>query len=315
MFDILVEIFEIITSTPEGVITAQLFSAIGGILGGLAGAQGDRSRQTAGIRLGREGAQERQAREIATEQLGEISGLVGAGPGAEDVTQALGTQRGLARELEALRTTGLRPEEADIAAARAQLAPQRTAIGQAFEQEQLRANQLAAQLNRPVNDPIIQARLAQERIRAEERLGAQESAQAVAARGQRLGFGEALANLRGGLATQALQNRLTLQQLGSQVQEAGRQFRAQTGTRVSTGQQGGGLGGAITGALGGLGAGAGVASRFGGDIGFGQVGQFLGGLFGPTGATVESTAQGIGGGTGSGLAQGAAPGIARFRNF
>lgn len=265
MIDILTDIYLFLTSTSDNVIAAQGFLlGAGALLGGLAGAQGSQTTQTTTRRLAPEGAQEIQAREISTQQLGELQGLVGAGPGGADVTQALGSQRSLARELEQLRTTGLRPGEQDISAARAQLAPQRLAIQQAFEDEQTRTSRLAAQLNRPINDPILQAKLGRSRIQAEERFGAQVSAQALQARGQRLGFGEALANLRGGLASQALQNRQTLLGLGNVVQQQQQQFRLQSAPITSSTQAGGGFGGFLTGAIGGAGAGANIASFFGG---------------------------------------------------
>ncbi len=252
-----------------------LLSVGGGLLGAIAGGQRSRSRQTteSGVRLALESAEEKQFRETTAEQFGQLRGLVGAGPGQQDVQAGLGAQRDLAAMLQQLSQTGGLPGQQDISAARGLaadiFAPEQQAIRAGFGEQQQRTAQLAAQLGRPVNDPILQARLAQEQTRQLGALGARQTAfsaeQAQRLPLQRLGFAGQLADVRSGLASQALANRQTLLGMGQQLQQAERQFRLGTGTRFSTAEQqsGGGLGGAISGGLAGFGQFASVGQKFG----------------------------------------------------
>jgi hypothetical protein len=167
---------------------------------------------------------------------------------------------------------GYMPSQQDNAQAQAfaqsQFAPQQVAQDQQFTQEKQRANQLAAQLGRPVNDPIIQARLSQERMQSQERLGAQQGAFAsqfaMQQPQQRLGYTGQLAELQSGLASQAMQNRQALIGLGSQLQGQDQQFRLGAANRSSTTTGGGGMAGAISGGLAGFGSGMSLAGMFGG---------------------------------------------------
>jgi len=322
MLEILTNLGTLLFAIDPNVIMAidpiSLITAGTSLLGGLAGAQGSRSSQTSRRRLGAEGTQERQARELATSSLGQLEGLVGAGAGQQDVGAALASQRGLASSLQRLGQEGLRPEQVDIEAARAQLAPQRIALEQGFQQQQVQAQRLSAQLGRPINDPILQAKLAQQQTQARERFGAQESAQAQQAGLQRIGFQQALSDVRGGLASQALQNRQTLLQLGSQVQERGRAFRLQSAPTTTSQQAGGGFGGFLTGAIGGAGAGLDIGAGIGRLGGFGGGGGGAAPSFSPTsqllgsiGGAAQAPSPSTGGGFTS-LVGASAPGFSRF---
>jgi len=149
------------------------------------------------------------------------------------------------------------------------------AMQQAFQQQNLRANQLAAQLGRPANDPIIQARLAQEQMQGAERLGAAQSAYASEYAQQlpqqRLGYTAQLTDVRNSLASQAMANRQALLGLGQSLQAGERNWRLNTGTQWSQGQSesGGGLKGAL-GTIAGLASTA--ASVYSGFGGFGALG-------------------------------------------
>lgn len=267
----------------------------GGLLGAISGSQknvtGSSSQNISGINLSDESELEKLAGKNVQSSLGDISNLVGLGPGAQDITSSLSAQRGLAGQLESFAQGGFLPSESDVTRSRefaaSQFAPQQEVLKQSYQDAQVRANQLATQLGRSVDDPIIQARLQTDLARQTSVLGAQQNAFASQFAQnlpqQRLQYQAQLADVRGSLASQALSNRQALLSLGSQVQSAERQFRLNTGQRYSNTTQeqssGGGLGGAISGALGGAGAGLSFASMFGGGSKSpGQSGGLGGGL-------------------------------------
>jgi hypothetical protein len=136
---------------------------------------------------------------------------------------------------------------------------QQTALNQSFQDQNMQMQRMAAQMGRSIGDPILRAKLAQEQIRQQSQLSANQGAfanqYAQNIGQQRLGGAEALMGLRQGLASQAIQNRMTLLNLGSQLQANERNFRVQTATRYNQGSEGGGLGGAISGGLAGIGMG------------------------------------------------------------
>ncbi len=72
---------------------------------------------------------------------------------------------------------------------------------------------------------------------------------------QLAGIGNQLSNIRGGLATQAMQNRMNLMSMGQQLNQSERNYRIGTaqhyGSQYSTGEQfsGGGFKGAMSGAM------------------------------------------------------------------
>lgn len=239
-------------------------------LGALAGSQQSQSTQTTTRNIAPESELEKQIAGMQPGQLSALTGMVGAGAGQTDVATGLQSQRGLAAMLEQYAQGGYLPSEADTAQARqfaaTQMQPQQVALQQAFEGQNQRAAQLASQLGRPVNDPIIQARLAQEQMRQGAQLSAQEGAMAsqfaMQMPQQRLGYTAQLADVNANLASQAMANRQALLSLGSQLQTNERNWRLGTSTTSTTQTGGGGLQGAISGGLAGFGAGAGIANMF-----------------------------------------------------
>lgn len=256
--------------------------ALGGaLLGGVAGAAGSSSSQTTTRALGPASQLETQSGEISLEQLQQLQGLVGQGPGGAEVTAGLQSQQSLADRLRTLSEQGAFPEQQDILRSQdiaGQLFQARqVGLQQSFQQQQQRTAQLAAQLGRSVDDPILQARLAQQQTQAQERLGAEQNVLgtqlALQQPFQRLDFARQETGIRAGLASQALQNRQSLASLGAQIRGQEQQFRLQSAPVTTTQQSGGGLLGALTGALGGATAGLGLARGLGTG---GPSGGFLG---------------------------------------
>lgn len=237
-----------------------------GAVSALAGGQGDSS--SVKMNAGPASAIEQAFNAFAPSQLNTMNALVNAGPGIEQQIAANRANRDLAGLLGQFAKGGFLPGESDWATANqfAQQAfnPQQVSINQQYQQQQQQAAQLASRLGRPVNDPIIQAKLAQERMQAQERLGASQGAFASQyAQGlpmQRLGFQGQLANLQSGLASQAMANRQALLSLGSQLKGQDMQYRLATATRTQ--ESGGGLAGMIQGGIAGLGAGANLMNMF-----------------------------------------------------
>lgn len=268
-----------------------MLGILGGILGGIAGAQGSTSRS--GVNLAAPSASELAGEQAITTNMPVLQQLINAGAGQQDVTAGLGAQRGLGDLLAQYAQGGFLPGEQDWSTARqfasAAFQPQQVAMQQAFQEQNQRTAQLAAQLGRPVNDPILQAKLAQEQMRGAERLGAAQSAYssefAQSLPQQRLGYMGQLADVRSQLASQAMSNRQALIGLGSNLEQAGRSFRAQTAERYQT--SGGGLGGAISGALGGFGAFSAAAPALG--QAFGGIKDFFGSLGASSGGSGSYT--------------------------
>jgi hypothetical protein len=246
----------------------------GAALGGIAGSQGQRTSSE--VNLGPESALGAATGRNLPVDYEALRGLVNAGAGSADVAAGAQGQRDLAAMLKQFSQGGFLPGQQDIATAnqfaQSQFQPQQVALQQQQKQEQLKANQLAAQLGRPVNDPIIQAKLAQERMQSQERLGASQGAFAsqfaLNLPQQRLGYTAQLADVQNALASQAMSNRQALVNLGSQLRGQEQQFRLGSASRSQT--SGGGLAGGISGALAGFGAFSSIANSFrgggGGDL-------------------------------------------------
>lgn len=256
-----------------GVATA---IAVGGaIVGGIAGAQGQHSSSsaTSSVNLTPPSANETAATTGIGQDYSALQGMVGAGPGQKDVTNAYNQQQSLATMLGDYAKTGGAAGQQDILQAQSsaalQFAPQQVALDQTFKQEQLRANQLAAQLGRPVNDPYIQAQLGINRMNSQQMLAANQGAyvdqQSRQNAMQRLGFTSQLTDVQNSLASQAMSNRQALLSIGQGIQTNERNFRLQTAGRTvnQEGQSGGGLAGGISGALAGAGMGAGISKNLG----------------------------------------------------
>lgn len=208
----------------------------------------------------------KRSKQLQFDQLKELENMIKAGPNAEDSRLATESSRQFADDLARVREQGLRPSEQDFGAARIQMAPRRAQLDQAFEDANVQQQRLAAQLNRPINDPILQAKLQQERIRQENQFGADMGAAALQNAGQRLSFSEALSNVRQGLASQAFQNRMQLTQLGQGILRDARNFKVSMmqEQRLRNAGKSGRIGGGITGAIGGLGSANKLIKGFGG---------------------------------------------------
>ena len=243
--------------------------ALGGaaLLGAFGGSQG--SKSTSKKQLGSASESEREGGRVATNQLQQLEQLINEyGPGGDDVKANQQAQQDLIARLNKMAQSGGLPnaqqqqQGRDMAAQ--QLAPERIAMKQLIERQQVESARRAGQLGRAGNDPILQAKMAQFSAQAEERFGARQSALgsqfANAMPDRQLGFQVQAAQIQSGLASQALSNRSALLGLGSNLQSGGQGFRASTAT--TTNSSGGGFAGAVTGALGGLGAGANVMSAF-----------------------------------------------------
>jgi hypothetical protein len=251
---------------------------------GFAGAQKDQVSQESLNRSGIDLVGNTEAGKYADEDIFKqyqgLNDLVGKGPGESDVTAGLDSTRGLASMLDLYRSTGGLPNESDMNTARNYsndiFAAQQTALDQGFEQQNIQANRLAAQLGRPVNDPILRAKLAQDQIKQQQMLESQkrgftsEFAQNLPM--QRLGFTAQLADVRNSLASQAMANRQALLGVGQSIQTNERNFRLQQSNRWQTGkntqESGGGLSGAIGGFMSGVGMLGSIAGMGGGGGGF-----------------------------------------------
>jgi hypothetical protein len=241
--------------------------AIPAVLGAIAG--GQKSSTSASRQILEQTQTGTAGANMVMQNLPQMQQFVNLGPGEKDVKRGLGAQRGLADMLQSYAQGGFMPTQADWTSARQfatdAFAPQAVAMKQGFQQQEQRTAQLAARMGRGVNDPILQARLAQEQMQAGERLGAQQSAYssqfAQAMPGQRLGYMQNLAQVRQGLATQAMTNREALIRMGSQLEAQGQQFQLGGAGVTQTG--GGGQAGAISGFLAGAGGLMGMLGKAG----------------------------------------------------
>lgn len=235
-------------------------AAIGGaLIGGIAGSQG-----RAQANMSETG---QAASRTVRGGLRELNRLAGAGANRQDVREGAQSQRDLATMLQQYSQGGFLPSQTDFATAGqyAQdiFAPERQAVLSGFTEQNQRVAQMAARLGRPVNDPILQSKLATAQQQQLGEVGARQTAfRAQTAQQlplQRLGFSQALTDVRQGLASQAFANRQMLVQLGNQVltgQQADREARSQ--------YQSPGFAGFLGGALGGAGSGLGLAGKLGG---------------------------------------------------
>lgn len=270
----------------------------GGVLGAIAGGQGNRSSGTSSsstsvnlrdindLNKGRS-ALEGAADTASLDQFNQLLSLVSAGPGASAITQSLDASNNYATMLQNLLNSGGMANSTQIGQAQdyaSQIfAPQQLALTQQFDDQRIQAQRMAARLGRPGTDPILANKLAQEQTRQRGMLNSQQGAFAAdfanQLPGRQLGLAEGLMNVRGGLASQAFQNRQLLLQLGNQLTQSERNYRLQSAGRSETGStsstSGGGLAGAIGGGLAGFGAGSNPnVSKF-----FGDMGSSISGLF------------------------------------
>lgn len=180
-----------------------------------------------------------------TNQLAALTGMVDQGPGGRDVLAGTEAQRNLAALFGREATTGGLPGQQDIRGAQGFASqifnPQRVALQQALEQQSRSAARQGALLGRSATDPILRAKLASEQTRQQQMLEAQQGAFSADYANQlqqnRLNLSSQQANILGGLATQALQNRQTLLSLGNQLTQQEREWKLATATRRSRGTQ------------------------------------------------------------------------------
>lgn len=251
---------------PPAVVMGAMAAA-----GGVAGAMKKNSSQTSTSQIFLDPASQRElnAGQVVDRQFSDLQGLVGAGPGMQDVTASLGASRDLADMLKG----GIDPTGEDISAsnglAQALMAQQRVSATQGFDEAMRQGNSQAALMGRNPNDPVLRAKLLQNQMNQSAQLDAQQfglsSQLAMARPGQRISQAANRASVLGGLASQAMANRQAIASMGDSIFQNERNFRLNTATRTNTTNtsSGGGVGGAISGALGGMGAGMSFASGMG----------------------------------------------------
>jgi hypothetical protein len=259
-----------------GLETAALIGLGGAAVGGLAGSLGKGSNQdySSGMSLGNASSNEQLGGSIMGSSIQDMQGLVGAGPGMQDVQAGLTSQRDLAAMLQQYAQSGGLPGEQDINTsnniAGKLFQAQRLGLQQNFDDQSVEASRASALMGRTSSDPILRAKLAQEQTRQAGMLDAQQGAFsqqfALNLPGQRMGYAQQRAGLLGGLATQAMANRQALAGLGEALQTNERNFRLATASRYGNQntQSGGGWAGGLTGALAGAGAGLGIVGMMGG---------------------------------------------------
>lgn len=247
--------------------TAALAIGGGALLGAVAGSQKDRSSQsqTSYINAGSATAEEKLATAAVSKNFQDLQRMADLGPGDSDITAGLESQRSLAAMLEQFSKGGYAPTSQDVSLAGQMLAPQQLALEQNLKQIQEQASRQQALAGRGPTDFVFQNRLNRNQLDLTQQLAAQQSQLAAQQPFQRLDFAQNLAQIRSGLASQAMQNRQAIMGLGSQIQAAERNFRLGTASRSGnqTTESGGGLKGAITGGLAGAGAIMGIANSFG----------------------------------------------------
>ncbi len=260
---------------------------IGGLLGGIGGGAGTPSNSTTNTNFTQnlnlqdfnklsQGQSGLEANTYAGNLSGyaDLQSLVNGGPGAAEVASNNQFQNQYASTLQGLMNNIANPnQQQNYATAQQYFAPQQTALNQQFTDQSIQQNRLAAQLGRAGNDPTMQNMLMKEQTRQQTALNSQ-----IGAFGQQLpsfqaqqimGVGNQLSNLRGGLATQAMQNRMNLMSMGQQLNQSERSYRLSTAqktgsqTAVTGSSAGGGIGGQIAGAIAGVGSMAGpIAAMF-----------------------------------------------------
>ncbi len=283
-----------------------------GALGGVAGALGNKPNFNMDQNMGQLGQQGQNLFSQGGSQFGQSAayGQQGLGTqlsafnqygGPSSFSQSQGAGQDLASLLQSLQQSGGVPSQADQQAASGyasnQFAQQRVNLQQTFDQQLVAANRQAALSGRGGNDPILRAKLGQERMRqtqqidaAQQQFGSQYAQQIGQ---QRLGYAEGRANvltsmdqLNAANRQQAYSNMLGLgqqqqaygaqqQQFGVQQQQLGmnamnqdvsNRFNQAQGNFQAQSQQKNGFdifGAGLSGAIGGLGAGMQAGSAFG----------------------------------------------------
>lgn len=239
-------------------------SGIGAIVGGIAGSSPDESKQNQDWTVNLDPNIQNLINGATSAQSTYFTQLGDRAKSQDPYLDGAPSQ--FAQMLQQYAQGGFLPNQQQIGAANqyAQniFSPQQAQLNNLFQQAQVNTNRQAASMGRSVNDPILQAKLAQYQGQQQGVLSGQQGALAAQTAfqmpGQQLGYAQQLSN-------QAFQNSTNLLGLGSQILNQAQQFGLGTARRTGnqTGQAGGGFKGAITGAFqgaaGGLGIGQGIS--------------------------------------------------------
>lgn len=256
----------------------------GGIVGGIAGGSdspGESTRVDQGTDINLKdikklnvGRSELEASATQSQQdlFSQLNQLVSGGPGQSDVQAGMAAQQGYGNLLQQQLSQGGLPSQDQIGAgqqyAQSIFAPQQVMLNQQFNQERINQQRLAARLGRRSNDPVLANKLAFSQGQLQQQLGAQQGAfaaqTAMSLPERQAMMAERLANVRGGLASQALQNRVSLLNMGSQLAAAERQYRINTAYKRTTQATDAWTPGSTAGAIGGALAGVGTGMKIGG---------------------------------------------------
>ena len=231
----------------------------GALLGALGGSQGDRA--TRSVSLAPASRNETFGSDLAFNTAHDLEGLLTGNQFNEAATPLIG-------QLNTLIAQGGMPSDTQITQAnqfaQALFAPQQEALNNSYTQAKQDVARTAAILGRPIDDPILNAKLAQFQGQQQAELSANQGAFAAQFAQQMptqmLNLQQQLASIRAGLASQAIANRQALFNIGNTMQTQGQNFRL--GTATQTVQSGGGFGGAINGAIAGIGAAGKLFSGF-----------------------------------------------------
>lgn len=245
-----------------GTLIGGALGGLGGLLGGLFG--GGTTTSTVQKNLQPAGADERRYGSLVNQQLGGLQDLFGQQNYGQFTGQIGSANQNYLDILNRLSQTGGIPTQQQSQAAtgfyRDIFAPQQEQLRQQYVQQGYQAQQQAAAMGRPINDPILQAKLLAAQQNAQAGLGAQIASgaaqYAMQLPGQQAQYAGLAANQVNSLANQAAQNRMTLLGLGNQLQQQQQNFRLGAAGGTTSQQTGGSAGGALGGLLGGFGLGA-----------------------------------------------------------
>lgn len=129
--------------------------------------------------------------------------------------------------LESYAKNGYVPSEADLAQAEKVFSPRQVALEEAFRQQRIGNQQLAARLGRAANDPILAAKLAQEQTRQSGALSAEKAAYSATLPLERLQFAQQRAGLEAEQLGAVQGRQFNLSQLATQAQSMREQLALQ----------------------------------------------------------------------------------------
>jgi len=230
-------------------IAAAAAGTIGGAIAGGANTPGQSTRgdalsqtQLQDINVLNRGRSNLEAQAVQSQEdvFGQIGQLTAAGPGQSDITAGLQAQQGYGNLLQQQLGMGGMPSQQQIGAgqdyAQSIFAPQQVALNQQFNQQRIEQQRLAARLGRRMNDPVLANKMAFSQGQLQQQLSSQQGAfaaqTAMSLPERQAMLAEKLANVRGGLASQALQNRVALLSMGQQLAASERDYRRGTSNRL-----------------------------------------------------------------------------------